>query len=133
MVLVPREPTPAMIKACLQAALDFMAETKTTEVHPGQTYPSPSENARRCWRAMVKAAGGAGRKGMSDIVERLRICAKFDPDQAEAADEIERLRAALRGLLEWAGPIAGDTQIVSERAYEEETVAIARAALGEKE
>lgn len=27
-----------------------------------------------------------------DIVERLRICAKFDPDQAEAADEIERLR-----------------------------------------
>jgi len=57
MVLVPREPTPAMIKACLQAALDFMAETKTTEVHPGQTYPSPSENARRCWRAMVKAAG----------------------------------------------------------------------------
>jgi histone H3/H4 len=57
MVLVPREPTPAMIQACLQAALDFMAETKTTEIHPGQTYPSPSENARRCWRAMVKAAG----------------------------------------------------------------------------
>jgi hypothetical protein len=57
MVLVPLEPTDAMIKACLQAALDFMAETKTTEVHPGQTYPSPSENARRCWRAMVKAAG----------------------------------------------------------------------------
>ncbi len=57
MVLVPREPTSAMIQACLQAALDFMAETKTTEVHPGQTYPSPSENARRCWRAMVKAAG----------------------------------------------------------------------------
>jgi hypothetical protein len=56
MVLVPREPTSAMIQACLQAALDFMAETKTTEVHPGQTYPSPSENARRCWRAMVKAA-----------------------------------------------------------------------------
>ena len=56
MVLVPREPTDAMIKACLQAALDFMAETKTTEGHPGQTYPSPSENARRCWRAMVKAA-----------------------------------------------------------------------------
>jgi hypothetical protein len=56
MVLVPREPTEAMIKACLQAALDFMAETKTTEIHPAQTYPSPSENARRCWRAMVKAA-----------------------------------------------------------------------------
>ena len=29
---------------------------------------------------------------MIDIVERLRVCAKFDPDQAEAADEIERLR-----------------------------------------
>ena len=35
---------------------------------------------------------------MSDIVERLRICAKFDPDQAEAADEIEKLRAALREI-----------------------------------
>jgi hypothetical protein len=57
MVLVPLEPTSAMIQACLQAALDFMAETKTTEVHPGQTYPSASENARRCWRAMVQAAG----------------------------------------------------------------------------
>lgn len=30
---------------------------------------------------------------MTDIVERLRICAKYDPDQAEAADEIERLRS----------------------------------------
>jgi len=29
---------------------------------------------------------------MTDIVERLRICAKYDPDQAEAADLIERLR-----------------------------------------
>ena len=47
--------------------------------------------------------------------------------------ERDTLRAALRGLLEWAGPIAGDTQIVSERAFEEETVAAARAALGEKE
>jgi hypothetical protein len=51
----------------------------------------------------------------------------------DAQDEIEKLRAALRGLLEWAGPIAGDTQIISERAFEEETVAAARAALGEKE
>ena len=31
-----------------------------------------------------------------DIVERLRICAKYDPDQAEAADEIERLRGQSR-------------------------------------
>jgi hypothetical protein len=29
---------------------------------------------------------------MMDIVERLRIFAKYDPDQAEAATEIERLR-----------------------------------------
>ena len=33
-----------------------------------------------------------------DIVARLRIFAKFDPDQAEAADEIERLREALRRI-----------------------------------
>jgi hypothetical protein len=32
---------------------------------------------------------------MMDIVERLRICAPYDPDQKEAADEIERLRIAL--------------------------------------
>ena len=36
---------------------------------------------------------------MHDIVERLRICAKYDPDQAEAADEIERLREALQHIL----------------------------------
>jgi hypothetical protein len=99
---------------------------------------------------------------MSDIVERLRLDAEptegdmetaaqeieklraenaklaasnhaYLSDYQEARGEIEKLRAALRGLLEWAGPIAGDTQIVSERAYEEETVAIARAALGEKQ
>lgn len=29
---------------------------------------------------------------MTDIVERLRIHAKYDPDQAEAADVIEQLR-----------------------------------------
>jgi hypothetical protein len=58
MVLVPLEPTSAMIQACLQAALDFMAETKTIGVHPGQTYPNSLENAWRwTWRAMVQAAG----------------------------------------------------------------------------
>ena len=54
--IVPAEPTDSMIKACLRAALDFMEETKTTEVHPGQTYPSPTENARRCWAAMLAAS-----------------------------------------------------------------------------
>jgi len=35
------------------------------------------------------------RESVMDIVERLRICAAYDPDQKEAADEIERLREAL--------------------------------------
>ena len=30
---------------------------------------------------------------MTDIVERLLVCAKYDPDQADAAAEIARLRA----------------------------------------
>ena len=29
-----------------------------------------------------------------DLVKRLRVCAAFDPDQAEAADRIEKLEAA---------------------------------------
>ena len=44
---------------------------------------------------------------MMDIVERLRMFAKYDPDQKEAANEIERLREdkaellkALTGLYE---------------------------------
>jgi len=32
---------------------------------------------------------------MIDVVERLRICAAYDPDQKEAADEIEKLRKLL--------------------------------------
>jgi len=42
---------------------------------------------------------------MSDIVERLRICAKFDPDQADAITEIEKLRAAVQDLAKhiWRG------------------------------
>jgi hypothetical protein len=42
---------------------------------------------------------------MSDIVERLRICAKFDPDQADAIIEIEKLRAAVQDLAKhvWRG------------------------------
>ena len=58
-----------------------------------------------------------------DIVERLRICAKFDPDQAEAADKIERLREALR-------EIANDD--VRHRDRPNRLCAIARAALGEE-
>jgi chromosome segregation ATPase len=29
-----------------------------------------------------------------DLVKRLRVCAAFDPDQAEAADRIEKLEAS---------------------------------------
>ncbi len=35
-----------------------------------------------------------------DIVERLRVCAKFDPDQADAILEIERLRRIINNLLD---------------------------------
>lgn len=64
---------------------------------------------------------------MSDIVERLRICAKFDPDQAEAADEIEKLRAE-RDMLK------RDNEIMVGMINDMGTIVIkARAALGEKE
>ena len=57
-----------------------------------------------------------------DIVERLMICAKYDPDQKEAAGEIKRLRAereTLRGLLKKARPyVYGKT--ITDRELEEE-------------
>ena len=42
---------------------------------------------------------------MSDIIERLRVCANFDPDQADAITEIEKLRAAVQDLAKhiWRG------------------------------
>ena len=33
-----------------------------------------------------------------DLVKRLRVFAAFDPDQAEAADRIEKLETALRKI-----------------------------------
>jgi hypothetical protein len=129
MVLVPLEPTDAMIKACLQAALDFMAETKTTEVHPGQTYPSPSENARRCWRAMV----------LADSVDQDH-CSVAAALVALAAER-DALRAALK---EYDDAYEDWFQFAEGRKDDpnEETKActrlvkaqrVARAALGEKE
>ena len=44
---------------------------------------------------------------MIDIVERLRICAAYDPDQKEAADEIERLRETNKRLAEIATDMVG--------------------------
>ena len=71
----------------------------------------------------------AGRKGMSDIVKRLRVWplrrgyseVSIRRTMREAADEIEKLRAALRDI---ARQPEGD---------EESAQAVARAALGEKE
>jgi polyhydroxyalkanoate synthesis regulator phasin len=71
----------------------------------------------------------AGRKGMSDIVKRLRVWplrrgyseVSIRRTMREAADEIEKLRAALRDI---ARQPEGD---------EESAQAIARAVLGEKQ
>jgi hypothetical protein len=63
---------------------------------------------------------------MTDIVKRLRICGKFDPDQAEAADEIERLREALRRIAH-----APHGKVFCRDGHEEAFL-IARAALGEE-
>ena len=60
-----------------------------------------------------------------DIVERLRICAKYDPDQAEAADEIEQLRQRVE-LLE--GYLNGALNLVENFSHCDTTDA--RKALG---
>ena len=64
-----------------------------------------------------------------DIVERLRICAKYDPDQAEAADEIERLRQQNAELVEelWGIALHSGSREASEMAR----AAIAKATGGE--
>jgi hypothetical protein len=36
-----------------------------------------------------------------DLVKRLRVCAAFDPDQAEAADRIEKLEAVTKDDAKW--------------------------------
>ena len=35
---------------------------------------------------------------MVDIIERLMVCAKYDPDQADAIEEIQQLRGHNRSL-----------------------------------
>ena len=61
-----------------------------------------------------------------DIVARLRICAPYDPDQAEAADRIEALEAALREIKAMTfDPEFGTPPI-------ENAIKVACAALGEK-
>jgi hypothetical protein len=50
-----------------------------------------------------------------DIVARLLICAKYDPDQKDAADEITRLRAELaatRAALQYARNLIGPDEII---------------------
>lgn len=66
---------------------------------------------------------------MMDILERLRVCAKFDPDQADAIVEIERLREALHAIVCNTEPSA-----IKHRDYDhlaQSIYACARAALGE--
>ena len=59
-----------------------------------------------------------------DIVERLMICARYDPDQKEAASEIERLRAehdALRALLREAGEtLFAATVLISDQGFNDD-------------
>ena len=70
--------------------------------------------------------GGAKRKGMSDIVERLRLDAEPSEDDMEtAAQEIEKLRAALR-------EIKRRTQDAHPMSYVADYWRIANEALGEK-
>ena len=70
-----------------------------------------------------------------DIVERLRICAKYDPDQAEAADEIERLRDTLQKIKK-RNPFHNVSPPMDKQYYAQiitEMVGIANAALKEGE
>jgi hypothetical protein len=79
---------------------------------------------------------GAGRKGMSDIVERLRsadvLIVKSATDlrsvvAEEAADEIEKLRA-------WVNKILQENRAMEKKIEKAAAIIInARAALGEKE
>ena len=63
---------------------------------------------------------------MDDLIKRLRICAAFDPDQAEAADRIEQLEAALREIVAMTpDPEFGTLPI-------ESAIKVARAALGKE-
>jgi len=74
---------------------------------------------------------------MSDIVERLRKDDLYDAFNAdtlcnEAADEIEKLRAALRGVLTYYNaPTPAEAKL--KKAVLATPIEQARAALGEKE
>jgi hypothetical protein len=73
---------------------------------------------------------------MSDIVERLRTADIYDHADAdkfcnEAADEIEKLRAALRGVLTYySAPTPTEAKL--KKAVLATPIEQARAALGEK-
>jgi hypothetical protein len=58
-VIVPKEPTNAMICAALEASLDIMAETGVNALSPFKDYPPPGEVTKRCYRAMVAKSKGA--------------------------------------------------------------------------
>jgi|688.fasta_scaffold611370_2 hypothetical protein len=85
---------------------------------------------------------GAGRKGMSDIVERLRsadvLIVKSATDlrsvvAEEAADEIEKLREERRAMQGALRAIMAHTSSAHPMSYMADLWRIARAALGEKQ
>lgn len=68
-----------------------------------------------------------------DILERLRICAPYDPDQKDAIDEIERLRGALQKIAAASRVIVkGEEAVVALRLLLSLHRRIALKALGEK-
>jgi hypothetical protein len=73
-----------------------------------------------------------------DLIKRLRVCAAFDPDQAEAADRIEKLEAALLDEITKAYVRGGKWAFANGASFAEyldkaaNDYADARAALGEK-
>jgi hypothetical protein len=69
---------------------------------------------------------------MSDIVERLRFWGDSYHLHKESADEIEKLRAALRGVLAYYNaPTPAEAKL--KKAVLATPIEQARAALGEKE
>jgi hypothetical protein len=99
--------------------------------------------AHACMRAcgwQLATAGDPQSDGVleaacSDVEERMgEYLSAPDPRDATIAAlraEVERKDKALRGLLDWAGPIAGDNQDLKAAKIEVDTCEAARAALGD--
>jgi hypothetical protein len=55
-VLVPREPTDAMLIAAMEDTLAHFKAEGIDHNSPFDDYPKPQEQLRRCWKAMIEAA-----------------------------------------------------------------------------